>query len=145
VYTGTGTGVRLGAIVATVESLGPCGRGVLRRIRLAGPDMRALRTSSHSVVSLYGIGILGALGLSAAVRARASASAGSLPYGILLDDWSCSFAGLLGLVSSAVLLWRFYYMDHEPSYRRFLGILVSFVASMVMLIFFATLFSSLIG
>ena len=97
------------------------------------------------MVTLYVGGILRALALIGAGTGRASASAGPLPYGILLDDWSCSFAGLLGLVSSAVLLWRFYYMDHEPSYRRFLGILVSFVASMVMLIFFATLFSSLIG
>jgi len=104
-----------------------------------------LAVSFAYVVSLYVRRILGALGLTAAVPARASACAGPLPYGILLDDWSCSFAGLLGLVSSAVLLWRFYYMDHEPSYRRFLGILVSFVASMAMLIFFATLFSSLIG
>jgi len=48
-------------------------------------------------------------------------------------------------VSSAVLIWRFYYIDHEPSYRRFLGILVRFVASIVMLILFSTLFSSLIG
>jgi len=97
------------------------------------------------VVSLYVSGRLGMLSLSASVGARASASAGPMPYGILLDNWSCSFAALLGLVSSAVLLWRFYYIDHEPSYRRFLAILVSFVASMVMLILFSTLFSSLIG
>ena len=107
--------------------------------------LSVLAGSFSYVVSLYVRGILRALGIIAVFPARASASAGPLPFGILLDDWSCSFAGLLGLVSSAVLLWRFYYMDHEPSYRRFLGILVTFVASMVMLIFFATLFSSLIG
>jgi len=96
-------------------------------------------------VSLYVSARLAILGLRATVCARTSASAGSLPYAILLDNWSSRFAGLLGLVSSAVLLWRFYYIDHEPSYRRFLAILVSFVASMVMLILFSTLFSSLIG
>ena len=97
------------------------------------------------VVALYVRVRLAMLGVRPLIAVRASASAGSLPYGILLDNWSCCFAGLLGLVSSAVLLWRFYYIDHEPSYRRFLGILVSFVASMVMLILFSTLFSSLIG
>ena len=36
-------------------------------------------------------------------------------------------------------------MDRDPSYRRFLGVLTSFVASMVLLILFSTLFASLIG
>ena len=115
------------------------------RVRRDGVRSAGRKRLHARVVSLYVSASLGMLCLRATVCARASASAGSLPYGILFDNWSCSFAGLLGLVSSAVLLWRFYYIDHEPSYRRFLAILVSFVASMVMLIFFATLFSSLIG
>ena len=44
-----------------------------------------------------------------------------------------------------MVLWSYYYMDGEPHYRRFLRVVVAFVRSMVLLIFMATLYGTLIG
>ena len=64
---------------------------------------------------------------------------------MLVDGWAAAFVALLGLISTSVYVWSYYYMDRDPTYRRFLGVLTSFVASMVLLILFSTLFASLIG
>ena len=42
-------------------------------------------------------------------------------------------------------MWSYYYMDGEPRYRRFLGVLSSFVASIVILIMASRLYLSLVG
>ena len=64
---------------------------------------------------------------------------------MLVDGWAAAFVALLGLISTSVYVWSYYYMDRDPSYRRFLGVLTAFVASMVLLILFSTLFASLVG
>ena len=62
-----------------------------------------------------------------------------------MDVWSLRFYSLLGLISGAVVGWAYYYMDGEPYFRRFLSVVISFVGSMVILVFINTLFGALVG
>jgi len=76
---------------------------------------------------------------------RIAGAAGLFPFGALVDAWSVTFLALLGVVSTVVFVWSYYYIDSEPSYRRFLGILVAFIGSIVSLVLFSTLFRCLVG
>ena len=62
-----------------------------------------------------------------------------------MDGWALTFVALLGLISTSVYVWSYYYIDRDPTYRRFLGVLTSFVASIVLLVLFSTLFACLVG
>ena len=64
---------------------------------------------------------------------------------IRFDSYSVSFYVLLGLVGLSVGTWSYYYMDKDPEYGRFILLLIAFLISMVLLIFFSNLFMTLIG
>lgn len=49
------------------------------------------------------------------------------------------------MISSRVFAWSYYYMEADPSYRRFLTALTAFVGSIVALVLASTLFASLVG
>ena len=70
---------------------------------------------------------------------------GSLSFILVGDVWSVMFFSLLGLISSRVLSWSYYYMDKEENYTRFVLIVYSFIISIVVLIFMGTLVGALIG
>jgi len=70
---------------------------------------------------------------------------GPLFFNIISDSWSISFFFLLFIVSSRVLRWSYYYMDGEEYYIRFVLIVISFVFSIVILIFIGSLLGALIG
>lgn len=62
-----------------------------------------------------------------------------------VDLFSYSFFALLGLVSSLVAIWSYYYMKDEENYKRFFLLLSLFIIRIIMLIFFSNLFMSLIA
>nr|AKS04164.1 NADH dehydrogenase subunit 5 [Parasagitta elegans] len=64
---------------------------------------------------------------------------------LTMDFYSYSFLMLLLLISTQVILWSYYYMDLEGAYRRFLGLVFSFLSSMFLLVFFCSLYGALIG
>lgn len=64
---------------------------------------------------------------------------------LTIDYYSYSFLILLLLISTQVILWSYYYIDLEASYRRFLGLVFSFLSSIFMLVFFCSLYGALIG
>ena len=70
---------------------------------------------------------------------------GPLSFGLVADSWSLRFFALLVVVSSRVFRWSYYYIDREEYYRRFILIVMSFVFSMVILIFMGRLVGALIG
>ena len=70
---------------------------------------------------------------------------GPLSFGLVADSWSLRFFALLVVVSSRVFRWSYYYIDREEYYRRFILIVMSFVFSMVILIFMRRLVGALIG
>lgn len=70
---------------------------------------------------------------------------GPLNLEIVGDEWSLRFFSLLRLISGSVFCWSYYYIDSEINYRRFLSLVIRFVSSIVLLIFFARLFGALIG
>ena len=76
---------------------------------------------------------------------RVTEEAGVFPFGVLVDQWARAFISLLCVISGRVFVWSYYYIDGEAVYRRFLGVLTTFVASMVMLILSSSLFLSLVG
>jgi len=62
-----------------------------------------------------------------------------------VDPYTFSFFSLLGIVGARVGAWSYYYIDGEEAYCRFILLLMSFIVSIVMLIFFSNLFIALIG
>jgi len=74
-----------------------------------------------------------------------SVSVGPLFISIISDSWSTSFFLLLFVVSSRVLSWSYYYIDREEYYARFILIVISFVSSIIILIFIGRLVGALIG
>lgn len=66
-------------------------------------------------------------------------------FPVLIDRWSTSFLALLSLVSISVFCWSYYYIRCEEFYQRFITIVMRFVASIVFLIFFSSLYGALIG
>ena len=70
---------------------------------------------------------------------------GSLRFRLVADSWSLRFFALLLVVSSRVFRWSYYYIDREEYYSRFILIVMSFVFSMVILIFMRRLVGALIG
>ena len=64
---------------------------------------------------------------------------------IIIDRWRNRFFTLLILISSAVLLWSYYYIKEEENYGRFVRLVLIFVGRMVVLIFGGALVSALIG
>lgn len=62
-----------------------------------------------------------------------------------VDPYTFSFFRLLGVVGARVGAWSYYYIDGEEAYCRFILLLMSFIVSIVMLIFFSNLFIALIG
>ena len=96
------------------------------------------------MVTLYGAAMLIAPRLLAG-SGRLGEAAGVFPWGVLADGWAAAFVALLGVISTSVYVWSYYYMDRDPAYRRFMGLLTAFVASMLLLILFSTLFASLVG
>ena len=62
-----------------------------------------------------------------------------------VDPYTFSFFILLGIVGARVGAWSYYYIDGEEAYCRFILLLMSFIVSIVMLIFFSNLFIALIG
>lgn len=61
------------------------------------------------------------------------------------DLYTVTFFKLLGVIRGSVGVWSYYYMDREPSYRRFFYLLLIFLGSMVSLIFFSNVYITLIG
>lgn len=61
------------------------------------------------------------------------------------DSYSSSFFSLLCLVSGCVFAWSFYYMDNDATFSRFSILLISFILSIVVLIFLSNLFITLVG
>jgi len=76
---------------------------------------------------------------------RSAVWAGPYPLGVLVDAWGAVFIALLGLISSCVLTWSFYYIDSEAAYRRFISVLIRFIVAMGGLILSSTLYLSLVG
>jgi len=74
-----------------------------------------------------------------------SAYLGPLSVRAVVDPWSLRFYSLLGLISGSVVCWAYYYMDGEPYFRRFLGVVIMFVGCMVILVFMNTLYGALVG
>lgn len=70
---------------------------------------------------------------------------GPINLEIIGDQWSLRFFSLLRLISGSVFCWSYYYIDSEIYYRRFLRLVISFVSSIILLIFFSSLFGALIG
>ena len=70
---------------------------------------------------------------------------GPLFFSLISDSWSLSFFILLFVVSSRVLSWSYYYIDREEYYARFILIVISFVSSIIILIFIGRLVGALIG
>lgn len=70
---------------------------------------------------------------------------GFFVFNLVFDFYSYSFLILLLLISSQVLLWSYYYIDKETSYRRFLGLVFCFLGSIFILVFFSSLYGALIG
>ena len=70
---------------------------------------------------------------------------GPLFFSLISDSWSLSFFILLFVVSSRVLSWSYYYIDREEYYSRFILIVISFVSSIIILIFISRLVGALIG
>ena len=52
---------------------------------------------------------------------------------------------MLGVVRGRVGMWSYYYLTQEREYRRFILLLISFLMSMVSLVFYSNLFMTLIG
>jgi len=97
------------------------------------------------MVSLYGVRALVGVAMIEGSGRRLHSAYGAVPFGVLADQWRFAFLGLLALVSTCVFFWSYYYMDNDPLYRRFLAILISFVGSIILLVVFSTLYSSLVG
>ena len=74
-----------------------------------------------------------------------SVGVGPLRFGLVIDIWSVRFFFLLIVISSCVLRWSYYYIDGEENYGRFILIVITFVASIVILIFIRRLIGALIG
>nr|AKS04315.1 NADH dehydrogenase subunit 5 [Parasagitta elegans] len=70
---------------------------------------------------------------------------GVLSMNMVFDSYSCLFLLLLSLISSCVLVWSYYYMDLDVSYRRFLSLVFAFLGSMFILVFFGSMYGALIG
>ena len=70
---------------------------------------------------------------------------GPFLFRLIADAWSLSFFFLLIVVSCRVLRWSYYYIDGEEFYTRFILIVISFVCSIVILIFMSRLVGALIG
>nr|YP_003433775.1 NADH dehydrogenase subunit 5 [Zonosagitta nagae]BAI68166.1 NADH dehydrogenase subunit 5 [Zonosagitta nagae] len=85
------------------------------------------------------------MGLLGVLLSYSIINAGIMNFSFILDSWSLNFFGLLSLISSMVFIWSYYYMDGESNYGRFLSIVISFVGSMVVLIFMSSFFGAMIG
>ena len=72
-------------------------------------------------------------------------SVGALRFRMVADTWSLGFFALLLVVSARVFRWSYYYIDSEEYYGRFILIVMTFVFSMVILIFIGRLAGALIG
>lgn len=64
---------------------------------------------------------------------------------VIFDYYSCSFLLLLVLISICVLVWSYFYMDLDVTYRRFTIILMSFICSIFVLVLFNSLCGALVG
>ena len=62
-----------------------------------------------------------------------------------VDVYTTTFFFLLGLVSAAVCIWSYFYIDGETAYSRFMQMLLAFIISIIILIFVSNLFIALIG
>jgi len=62
-----------------------------------------------------------------------------------IDFFSVNFLIILGIVSSLVRCWSYYYMDNEMVYQRFMRLLLVFIMTMVLLIVSSNLFTALVG
>ena len=72
-------------------------------------------------------------------------SVGPLRFRLVADSWSLRFFALLLVVSSRVFRWSYYYIDREEYYSRFIAIVMTFVMSMIILIFIRRIVGALIG
>lgn len=61
------------------------------------------------------------------------------------DQYTITFYALLGGIVLSVGIWSYYYLASEENYTRFISLLLLFIASMTLLIFFSNMFMSLIG
>nr|ABK79916.1 NADH dehydrogenase subunit 5 [Tigriopus californicus] len=68
-----------------------------------------------------------------------------LGFCLLVDSESCFFGSTVCLIAGSVMLFSVYYMSSEKFFYRFVGIILVFVSSMVLLIFSPGLLSVFIG
>lgn len=64
---------------------------------------------------------------------------------IVVDYYSILFFYLLFMISIRVFIWSYYYIDIEENYSRFISLVILFVLSIIILIFFGSLLGSFIG
>ena len=96
------------------------------------------------VFNYWFIGVIGIV-RSGGLIGMVGVMIGPLIFNVIVDNWSIRFYFLLIIVSSCVLSWSYYYIDGEENYSRFILIVMSFVASIVVLIFLGSLVGALIG
>uniref|UniRef100_A0AAU8HQC2 NADH-ubiquinone oxidoreductase chain 5 n=1 Tax=Brachiopoda sp. TaxID=3230945 RepID=A0AAU8HQC2_9BILA len=74
-----------------------------------------------------------------------SAGPSTVSFPMILDKSSTLFSAVVMSVSSLVLGYSFYYMKEDPLIKRFLFLMILFIASMNFLIFIPNLISLLLG
>lgn len=60
---------------------------------------------------------------------------------VTADSYSLIFMNTLSCISVTVLTWSYYYIDSELEYRRFFGLVLLFLCSIILLVFSADLLS----
>ena len=68
-----------------------------------------------------------------------------IAFNIQVDYISITFFTLLRIISSMVLIWSYYYCNEEINFKLFFLLVLSFITSMVFLIFFGDMALILIG
>ena len=96
------------------------------------------------IVYILSVSLVNVINLTLAIG-DSSVFISSLLFPVIADLWSVRFFLLLRLISVTVFIWSYYYMDGEEFYSRFISIVISFVASMVALIFLGRFFGAIIG
>lgn len=68
-----------------------------------------------------------------------------LSFSVAFDLMTFFFFTILYLIATSVIIWRYYYIDTEAWYFRFIYILNTFITSIVVLIFSSSFVLALIG
>lgn len=97
------------------------------------------------VLFYYVFRLFGTVVVFTSARGIVGVHLGVFTLGVILDFYSITFLLLLFLISTQVLVWSYYYIDLETSYRRFLGLVFFFLCAIFSLVLLRTLFGALIG